>query len=148
MKMEVKRPNDIVFKYGDIGDLFYVILKGSVGVKVPSEITLEYNDLQFWQYVIKHQDDILFDKSEIEDYIIRQVQMRNISKNLHKRSTSLSLDSAVKERVIYQVNEVSTLESGKSFGELALMSSKPRAATIYCKEEWYFAVIGRDDFQK
>ena len=128
MKMEVKKAGIIVFRYGNLGDLFYLILTGSVGVKVPSKIVLNFKDFQFWQYLIKHQDDIVFEKTKIEDHIMRQIQMRN--DNMHNRSTSLGLDSVVRERIVYQVNEVSTIEAGKSFGELVLMSSKPRAATI------------------
>lgn len=45
-------------------------------------------------------------------------------------------------------NEVKILNSGKSFGELALMNDKPRAATIHTLSECYFAVLGRDDYQR
>jgi CRP-like cAMP-binding protein len=32
---------------------------------------------------------------------------------------------------------------GKSFGELALLTSKPRAATIQCKKDTDFAVLDK-----
>ena len=35
---------------------------------------------------------------------------------------------------------------GKSFGELALMTSKPRAATIQCKKDSEFAVLEKNDY--
>ena len=46
--------------------------------------------------------------------------------------------------------EVKVLESGASFGELALMGgkNKQRAATIICKEECHFGVLDRDSFKK
>jgi CRP-like cAMP-binding protein len=36
---------------------------------------------------------------------------------------------------------------GKSFGEIALISNKPRGASILCKEDTHFAVMNRDDFR-
>ena len=44
--------------------------------------------------------------------------------------------------------EVASLDGGKSFGELALISSKPRAATIRCKKDTHFAVLDKNAYQK
>lgn len=63
--------------------------------------------------------------------------------------------SAVKERTLTVMKEVISIKTGGSFGELALMSNKPRAATIYCKpfedgnvRTCYFATLNREDFKK
>lgn len=45
------------------------------------------------------------------------------------------------------MKEVAVLEAGKSFGELALISNKPRAATIKTKSNCYFAILGKIDYQ-
>lgn len=42
--------------------------------------------------------------------------------------------------------EINKLYSGKSFGDLALMGSKPRMASIRCLEETHFAVLSKQDF--
>ena len=44
--------------------------------------------------------------------------------------------------------EVVKLIAGKSFGELALIKNKPRAATIKCLEDCHFAVMSKQDYQK
>ncbi len=44
--------------------------------------------------------------------------------------------------------EVSVIKTGSSFGELALLKNKLRAATIRCKEPSHFAVIERKDYKK
>jgi CRP-like cAMP-binding protein len=44
--------------------------------------------------------------------------------------------------------EVVSLGTGESFGELALINEAPRAATITCHKECYFAVIGRAEYQR
>lgn len=47
-----------------------------------------------------------------------------------------------------ELNEVNILWTGSSFGELALLSNKPRAATIICREDCDFAVLEKEDFKK
>ena len=44
--------------------------------------------------------------------------------------------------------EVATLPKHSSFGELALISNKPRAATIRAKTDWYLAVLSKEDYKK
>jgi len=46
------------------------------------------------------------------------------------------------------MTEVATLSAGQSFGELALISQKPRAATIRCLENCHFAVLSKQDYEK
>ena len=44
--------------------------------------------------------------------------------------------------------EVVQLQEGLGFGELALLSDKPRAATVRCLTDCTLAVIGRQDYLK
>ena len=44
--------------------------------------------------------------------------------------------------------EAVQLKAGKSFGELALIKNKPRAATIKCVEDCHFAVMSQADYNK
>lgn len=44
--------------------------------------------------------------------------------------------------------EVHTLTTGDSFGELGLLKDEPRAATIFCQNDVYLAVLSREDFDK
>ncbi|CAG9331925.1 unnamed protein product [Blepharisma stoltei] len=83
-----KNKNDVVFNVGDQGDLFYVILNGTVKVLVPTVISEEETQLM----------------------------------------------------------QVSTLEAGCSFGELALLKSQPRAATIICDTNTHFAILEKHDY--
>lgn len=49
---------------------------------------------------------------------------------------------------IDQFEEVGTLVAGESFGELALISEKPRAASIKAKEHTKLLVLHKDDFKQ
>jgi CRP-like cAMP-binding protein len=44
--------------------------------------------------------------------------------------------------------EITVLKEGMSFGELALNSGQPRAATIICKSDCHFAVMSKADYEK
>jgi CRP-like cAMP-binding protein len=43
---------------------------------------------------------------------------------------------------------VTKLVSGDSFGELALLNDEPRAATITCVNQCYFATLGKCEYNK
>lgn len=45
------------------------------------------------------------------------------------------------------MREVATLGPGKSFGELALIRHKPRAATIRCLQDTHFATLDKHDYE-
>jgi len=45
------------------------------------------------------------------------------------------------------LTEIKTLSAGESFGELALLDNKKRAASIVCKENCDFAVLDKEDFK-
>jgi len=44
--------------------------------------------------------------------------------------------------------EVKTVTNGASFGELALLDKKPRAATIICKQNCHFGVFDKNAFDR
>jgi CRP-like cAMP-binding protein len=46
------------------------------------------------------------------------------------------------------VDIVKIYKSGDSFGELALLDNKPRAASIRCVEDCHFAVLEKANFQE
>lgn len=60
MSVQTINSKDVVFEYGDQGSLFYVILEGEVGVKVPTETKLKLTDHQFVDYIVNNYEDILF----------------------------------------------------------------------------------------
>jgi CRP-like cAMP-binding protein len=59
----------------------------------------------------------------------------------HRRANFRS-DKHVAKRYI----EINTLGKGKSFGDLALIGSKPRMASIRCLEDTHFAVLSKQDY--
>ena len=56
-------------------------------------------------------------------------------------------NGVIEEKVEVTLAEIKVLSLGASFGELALMEKKPRAATIRCKEDCCFAVLDKKNFE-
>ena len=46
------------------------------------------------------------------------------------------------------LRQLTVLRQGECFGELALLSHKPRAASVLCREECHFAILERDDYTR
>ena len=48
----------------------------------------------------------------------------------------------------FELKKIKSLEAGYSFGELALMEKRPRAATIICEEQCDFGVLEKKYFNQ
>ncbi|CAI2382562.1 unnamed protein product [Moneuplotes crassus] len=92
-----------VFRLGDYGNIFYIIIHGTVSVHVKVD-----------RDIIEGQND------------------PKLEENHHKKI----------------MVEVTRLNAPNSFGEIALMEYKPRAATIKCVEDCVFALIDKSNYQK
>ena len=73
---------ETIFNYGDMGVLFYVILKGEVHIKILTDISHKFTEKQCLEYIVKHYKDINFTETEgVEDHIMEQAE-EMISKGL------------------------------------------------------------------
>ncbi|CDW72769.1 UNKNOWN [Stylonychia lemnae] len=77
---------------------------------------------------------------------------QNIKKDLSLEEQKQQILEQIKE-LRYQEEqslfiEIVKLQSGKSFGEIALIKNKPRAATIKCNTDCHLAVMSKSDYQK
>eukprot|EP00347_Sterkiella_histriomuscorum_P021256 403334649 len=107
-----------------------------------------------------------FDNSDANSENSSQ-QMGNSRQQLHSNNMKLSIKAQKdltpeeqKQMLIEQIRglkkleqtqylmEVVQLTAGKSFGELALIKNKPRAATIKCLQPCHFAIMNKTDYQK
>ncbi|CAI2382723.1 unnamed protein product [Moneuplotes crassus] len=130
-----------VFNYGDEGTWFYIIIKGSVGIKVPSIVTKKMTQKDLATFMDKNKEDILFKQCK-HDLPIKSLK-NGVPPNF------LLDDQEIRTYEVCILKEVAELKDGMSFGEIALMQNQPRSATVYCKSQnAYFAVLDRKDFQK
>ena len=56
MEMQTYNKHDIVFNFGDTGELFYIIFTGSVGVLVPFEVEKSVTQSELIDYIMENRE--------------------------------------------------------------------------------------------
>jgi CRP-like cAMP-binding protein len=191
MTLEEYSDGDYIFKFGEKGDKFYIILSGSVSVKVPTKKKLtvskttaqkietllesssesDDNDSVLESDVRKINRHVTVNVAEIISAINPLSTLRSdegdnkkiILDNEEKRLLNAFRGKVRKEQRILMgiikrselneieievedLNEVKVLYAGSSFGELALLSERPRSATIEALERSSFLVLNKHNF--
>ena len=160
LKYGVVQKDQYVFKIGDRGDKFYIILSGSVSVLIPDK---KYTE----EEVISEEVSEIYSEAEssptrkpqqpgnkprrLNEHFFKAKVMKLVSNKIlinksFQNSSSASnpyLKTLIEDRML----EVAVLSNGQSFGELALISNKPRAASIRAKTTCYFAILNKEDYQ-
>jgi CRP-like cAMP-binding protein len=75
--------------------------------------------------------------------VIDEEEEKKIQDALKKKK----LDDERKSKVPIFI-DFKIIKTGASFGELALITNKPRAATINCMQDCHFAVMAKSDYEK
>lgn len=90
--------------------------------------------------MIKKKELVKYDDVEFNE---KKHSISPSSKTLKKKKT-------MKEQNEYEINEIEIkiMKGGSSFGELALLENKPRAATVICKENCHFATLEKQYFDE
>ena len=199
MSLEEYSTSDIIINFGEQGEKFYIILKGSVSVLIPvkERLTVPRNESPSPQRVLISRNDSSSSSDEDIDQIpipkkverregIAVASVSEIIKNLQKeRNAALAAENSEegkthnevklitnlfsqtfrkeKKDLIRVVKEadnefieievdkllkVDTLMKGSAFGELALISDRPRAATIIADQRTSLLVIKKYQFKR
>jgi CRP-like cAMP-binding protein len=210
MTLEEYSENDIIINFGELGEKFYIIFKGSLSVMIPTtqRIKVKLSEADSYQIYPNSSNQVIKkptssnnsssiqssdSDSESEDLdaiklpdkrerregipvasvseILKTLQFER--KSLLKKKldsdehimASLFKDKFKKEKkeivkVIRQSDNeyieieisklelVNTLKQGGSFGELALLSDRPRAATVVANERVALLVIHKYQFKR
>ncbi|KAL4456123.1 hypothetical protein ABPG74_014084 [Tetrahymena malaccensis] len=115
---EFKR-REIVFNQGEQASTFYIIIQGSVWVLVPNKFGTAITDEQ----------------SKISKEILQNPE-------LYLRMP----DEQYVNKAYPQFNQIATLKSGYSFGEIALRQQTVRTATVLCTEDTLCASVSKEIF--
>lgn len=128
-----------IFRYGDTGDSFYVVLRGEISIQVP------ITDLSA---------PIELDELEKPIFGSEQPQGSRRGSQLEvKNAANIGRDEILNQSEMKPVRdllmtEVRTRGEGTAFGELALLTGQPRAASIQCLKESWIAKLTREDFTR
>ena len=149
LTLEIYEKNSAIITFGEIGDRFYVILKGKVRVIVPTR-SLKRSNSTKKEIVegIKRMSSIISDESENKIEIEYDKRVSNIIRGLQRQKTQLDFDYLTNFGVVEESKEVRILSDGDCFGELALINNKPRTATIVSQNLVYLAVLSKKDYNR
>ena len=136
--IEHYRRGQAVCNYGEMGSTFHIVIKGRLGVKVPTPFEQKMTLVSFKQFVGENKRDIVSEQPQNPVAVARAGEIGYSpaeTEELH--SIRLKL-----------LREVANIGEGGSFGELSLLTMAPRAATVYCKEDCDIATLQKGDFDE
>lgn len=158
LRLQIFQRGECIFHFGEVGQEFFIILKGKVGVLMPSKVvkncSTNYTEKELRRMLTKrtleHQETLDSEITKTEEGL-KQIFIDQLASQLNilKRADSkLNLKFLRDAGRIDQMKEVSVMKEGDSFGELALISEKPRAASIICKELCICATLSKQEFAR
>jgi CRP-like cAMP-binding protein len=157
LKLQVFERKEPVINFGEIGEDFFIILKGKVGVFIPAKVakfrqvsSIEDMKKNMIRKALDSNSQTFNDVSANEE-LIRKIFEDQILHHiciLRRAHSKLDVKFLRKFGQIEELKEVAVLKEGDSFGELSLISDKPRAATIICKEFCVFATLNKTEFTR
>jgi CRP-like cAMP-binding protein len=149
LTLEIYEKNTPIITFGEIGDRFYIILKGKVRVVVPTRALKRSNSTKK-EIVegIKRMNSIVQDEDDCSGFSEHERRVSSIIRGLQRQKTQLDFDYLTNFGVIEESKEVRILTDGDCFGELALINNKPRTATILAQGLVYLAVLSKKDYNR
>ncbi len=176
IQCEYHPKDSIVCLNGQIGDNFYLIFKGLVIVLVPIEYKMFLKQEEFIYYLKnleKNNEYDLLNRSILSNKKIINEKYKNIISDFEKKTTLTSNLTNFKKEIIdwenyierliprnvnknsdsieftlWKYHNVCDLESGKSFGDIALKDdTKRRTATIITLKESYLGTLRKDIYK-
>ena len=148
LKYEEFLPNERIMNFGEEGNKFYLLLKGSVGIYKPFPITKKMPFSQYVEYlsIIKNDKSNKTKCERILNYNSRidKNQLYLIDFN-PKRVPKYTEPITV---VLEEERELAQGKAGISFGEMALIKNEPRNATIIALEKCSLISIEKTDYTK
>jgi CRP-like cAMP-binding protein len=165
-----------IINYGEYGTKFYIIVKGSVSVHIKVTKQFDMTFAQYLTFIrdyeglimkiggqrayyipeiikkIKHLPEYI-NAPKIDEEFYKLLKRSIDEAELINSLASSALYTKIKDpsKSKYSITflmKVADLNEGHEFGELALINSAPRAATIIANENTYLAVLNKKPFNK
>ncbi|CAG9311603.1 unnamed protein product [Blepharisma stoltei] len=196
MTFEEHNPEDIIVNFGENGSNFYIVLKGSASVNIPTKKKIAVNLRDLKKYRLKTFLLTLYDgEDEVPEInldlkkkkrrvgrIFNAVDLNSLNTAMQEKKNEdngnqqlnefskindLFKDKIDEEKEIIlgflskqnpgtrfveveteKLSKVAIINEGGSFGELSLISERPRAATIIAEEKIILGVLSKVNFKK
>ena len=137
-----------IINFGDIGDKFYIILSGTVGIYKPSPKNMDMTLKEYVDYLVRIRDweKNLSKFERVQNYnsSIDKIKLLIINYNSSKLPYSTKKIPVIVEEERFIVK----LGPGNSFGEMALIKNETRNANIKAEEKCELVSIDKIDYRK
>lgn len=134
MNIQKYSKGEMIIRYGDIATDFYIIIKGHVGIYIPRvrrSTILSQNASDLQKSLLRVKRVSIFQHTDINS--------NDFSERLSNRFVPIA--------DIRNLEKVLIMGPGESFGELALINNKPRAATVLATTNVTLAVLSKKSFK-
>ena len=125
-KLEKFKPNETIIVYGDIGNKFYIVLEGQVGVFLPEYYEKELTPFEYFKLLekIKRVDKFKYERLKSKN---NQISFDNINMNVLYNSKFMKN----KIKLFLEKNDKKgEYGEGFTFGDIALLKQSTRNATV------------------
>lgn len=133
--LQAFEPKENIITYREVGEEFFIILEGNAKVYIPIEFEMTGTKQEVLNY--KNENDVLLIPSSDPN-----VEYWDLYETLDYDG-----ETKIGKFNINVLKMVSIVEKGASFGELALINNKPRAATIQASAPVIWAVLTRKSYE-
>ena len=89
--LKVESSDETIWKFGTIGDTFYIILNGETSVFIPNQTIVNLNILEYYKLINDYKDMVL----EVNGN--DNIELPKISKRLIELSNSIDLDKVIEK---------------------------------------------------
>lgn len=164
IKIHTESANTMLFRVGDTGNKFYIILRGSVTVLIPQEKEMRLSKDQYIAHLrmlYQNKEDYLISKAIDKNKDIFDVDMNKI-KCQRLQGQNLQLDQYLKKLkgeqikqnnfnpliTIFCYHNIITLAEGNFFGEVAIENDDSlRTASIFVNEKTTFGTLDSTSYK-
>ena len=139
--------NKRIYNYGDEGDKFYIILKGSVGMYKPFPKEISFTLHEYINYLVNVRD-IENNQSKfnrIQDYNSKVSKLKLVSINY---DSSHFPETEKQSFIIEDERQLNILYPGDIFGETDIIKNETRNASVITLEKCDLLSIGKNDCSK
>lgn len=148
MTLEVYEKGETIINFGEVGDRFFIIIKGKVRIIMPTR-SLRRSDTTTQDLLngLRRMSTIR-DLAESQTFSENEAKFNQEIRKFTRKKTEIDLQFLANYGKIEEFKHINTLKEGDFFGELALINNKPRTATVEAAEVCYLAVVSKKDFKK
>ena len=140
--------DEYILKFGEMGDKFYIILSGTVGIYKPYPKNMDMTLHDYVDYLVRirdwEQNPIKFERVQNYNSNIDRIRLLIINYN----SSKLPYSTKKLPIVVEEERFLLKLGPGNSFGEMALIKNETRNANIIAHEKCQLISIDKIDYRK